>query len=625
MMQMLRAGLPSTQVLRSTSCLVFCKCFSTCCITARTSSGVPGYGRGVSPHLLRLSQDEFMGRGVSLGWRIHAREIWRGRGIGAVSCRAGEEVEDRVASFDGGGNGESFPSGRGRGGYNRGSTSGSEFGEGRVTSARGRGRGRGSGGYRDFSSSSGSESAEKRFTSGRGRGRGTGRGMESGRGRGRGGGRGGSTRGAFQPRSSNFARPERAESGEERWQYMGGERQDRRQQVGGGGFESGESFGGRGGFSNRDSSSRSGSEFGEERTTSSFRGRGGRGTGSFRGRGGFRGSTNSGSDYAERPTSFRGRGRGTDRGSGRGGRGRGGSTRGAFRPRDSNFARPPRAESEGKWQRSETFPRASGDSEREDRITTPVSEYTEQRFTSGSGGYRNSSSGSGYGEGRVTSFRGRGRGMSRGRGRGRGSTRGAFQPRANNSARPQRAEGEEKWQYMVRKKKTKISPAQQLDDDDESDDDVDEDGDENQVMYDEEDDMEGVVSEEDMEGVDPGEEMEVGEGKGEEWRRRKIGWLCKEIPGLRPSGIVTILNAQRNWIKGVDTKEIIETLIRRKEVLRAHRVRWSHLLSVFEFSDLHMLLDCRSNHSAMYVQCASVFELTDLHLLLDYHSNYSEM
>lgn len=165
--------------------------------------------------------------------------------------------------------------------------------------------------------------------------------------------------------------------------------------------------------------------------------------------------------------------------------------------------------------------------------------------------------------------------MSRGRGRGRGSTRGAFQPRANNSARPQRAEGEEKWQYMVRKKKTKMSPAQQLDDDDDdSDDDVDVDGDEDEVMYDDEEDMEGVVSEGDMEGVDPGEEMEAGEGKGEEWRRKKIGWLCKEIPGLRPSGIVTILNAQRNWIKGVDTKEIMETLIHRKEVLRAHRVRF---------------------------------------------------
>ena len=432
---------------------------------------------------------------------------------------------------------------------------------------------------------------------------GLGRGMESGRGRGRGGGGGGSTRGAFQPRSSNFARPERAEGGEEKWQYMGGERQDRRQQVGGaGGFERGESFpsgrGGRGGFSNRDLNSSSGSEFDEGRSTSySFRGRGSRGMGSgFRGRGGFKDSTNSGSEYTERSTSFRGRVRGTDRGSGRGGRGRGGSTRGAFQPRDSNFASPPRAESEGKWQRSETFPRSSGYSERENRITTPVSEYTEERFTSGSGGYRNSSSGSGYGEERVNSFRGRGRGMSRGRGRGRGSIRGAFQPRANNSARPQRAEGEEKWQYMVRKKKTKMSPAQQFDDDDDSDDDVDVDvdGDEDQVMYDDEEDMEGVVSEGDMEGMDPGEEIEGGEGKGEEWRRKKIGWLCKEIPGLRPSGIVTILNAQRNWIKGVDTKEIMETLIHRKEVLRAHRVSWSNLLSVFKFSDLHMLLDCRS-------------------------------
>lgn len=61
----------------------------------------------------------------------------------------------------------------------------------------------------------------------------------------------------------------------------------------------------------------------------------------------------------------------------------------------------------------------------------------------------------------------------------------------------------------------------------------------------------------------------------EVWRRKKIGWLCKELPGLKPAGIVTILNSQRPWITAVDTKQIIDHLLRTDQVLRAHRVlKW---------------------------------------------------
>jgi hypothetical protein len=70
----------------------------------------------------------------------------------------------------------------------------------------------------------------------------------------------------------------------------------------------------------------------------------------------------------------------------------------------------------------------------------------------------------------------------------------------------------------------------------------------------------------------------------EVWRRKKIGWLCKELPGLKPAGIVTILNSQRPWITAVDTKQVIDHLLRTDQVLRAHRVCFPPLLAILRLS-----------------------------------------
>lgn len=121
--------------------------------------------------------------------------------------------------------------------------------------------------------------------------------------------------------------------------------------------------------------------------------------------------------------------------------------------------------------------------------------------------------------------------------------------------RGQLFEGEEKWQRKVREKKARSSSP--YDSDDGLDDDDPEEG---GKLY-------TQLNDEDL-GESEGEQ----EGGVEVWRRKKIGWLCKEIPALRPTGIVTMLNAQRKWIKAVDTKEVMETLLRRDEVLRSHRV-----------------------------------------------------
>jgi hypothetical protein len=167
--------------------------------------------------------------------------------------------------------------------------------------------------------------------------------------------------------------------------------------------------------------------------------------------------------------------------------------------------------------------------------------------------------------GRRGSFRGSrgGRGAQGGRG-GRGS--GSFgdrrrgeddriqEPRASAPRRGQLFEGEEKWQRKVREKKARSSSARESEE--APDDDPEEAG-------------RGYLHPTDE---DPEESEGEQQGGVEVWRRKKIGWLCKEIPALRPTGIVTMLNAQRKWIKAVDTKEVVETLVRRDEILRAHRV-----------------------------------------------------
>lgn len=118
-------------------------------------------------------------------------------------------------------------------------------------------------------------------------------------------------------------------------------------------------------------------------------------------------------------------------------------------------------------------------------------------------------------------------------------------------------EGEEKWQRKVREKKAKTGFLQ-----------------DNELGPDDDPEERGRGYQDVNE--DGQDESEEGAKDVEDWRPKKIGWLCREIPALRPTAIVTLLNSQRAWIKAVDTKEVIETLMRRGEILRAHRVlKWT--------------------------------------------------
>lgn len=388
----------------------------------------------------------------------------------------------------------------------------------------------------------------------------TGRG--SGRGAGRGSGRG---RGTFSTRDSNSLRG--------RGDSMGRES---------GAFENGVGYQSRNGSRDRESSRFEDGQ-GYEKRFDRQRGRGtGRGRGRGRGRGlGNFGGVRGGKDwYGQSRGDF-----GAENGPGQGMRGRG-SLRGRGRGRGASNGFRGRDLAMHDRYSSRTGGRDAGDNVRATDVTNGGSvwkrslprenadEDGEKEFRHTSVDYRGSNADSVYSSNRSESERGgRGRGRGRGdrgtgRGRGRGThigrgAGGSGTTRGDRYVRPQagqRAEGEEKWQWMVRKKKSNpkhLVDFGKLDDDEDMDEGVDATG-----------DNEGTSDVGDEEGTSG-----IGENvRGEEWRRRKIGWLCKEIPTLKPTGVVTILNGQRSWITAVDAKEVTGRLLHEEDVLRAHRV-----------------------------------------------------
>lgn len=101
------------------------------------------------------------------------------------------------------------------------------------------------------------------------------------------------------------------------------------------------------------------------------------------------------------------------------------------------------------------------------------------------------------------------------------------------SQRLQREAGEENWQFMVRKKRAEAHESKST-------------------------------------GLDV--EDGVPEYQSEAYRKRKVAWLCKEIPYLGPRDTVNILNAQKRWITAVEAKEVIRHLMHIEHTIRAFRV-----------------------------------------------------
>eukprot|EP01018_Ginkgo_biloba_P016848 Gb_24325 [translate_table: standard] len=70
----------------------------------------------------------------------------------------------------------------------------------------------------------------------------------------------------------------------------------------------------------------------------------------------------------------------------------------------------------------------------------------------------------------------------------------------------------------------------------------------------------------------------------DEWRRRIVAWLCKELPGHDPARLIRTLNRQRKWIQPQDAKYIIIHLLQISESITSHRVyKWMSQQHWYEF------------------------------------------
>ncbi|MCO5568120.1 hypothetical protein L7F22_021816 [Adiantum nelumboides] len=97
---------------------------------------------------------------------------------------------------------------------------------------------------------------------------------------------------------------------------------------------------------------------------------------------------------------------------------------------------------------------------------------------------------------------------------------------------------------------------------------------------------------------------------GDDWMRKRLGWLCKEIPVLKASGLVKMLNNQKKWIKQKHLKELIEHLVRYMELNRAHRVlKWMQQQPFYEFEyELHNNMAFILGRNDKLSRCQDVFD-----------------
>eukprot|EP00250_Pteridium_aquilinum_P020815 c24961_g1_i1 orf=56-4504(+) len=106
------------------------------------------------------------------------------------------------------------------------------------------------------------------------------------------------------------------------------------------------------------------------------------------------------------------------------------------------------------------------------------------------------------------------------------------------------------------------------------------------------------------------DDVEDYEHVGDDWVRKRIGWLCKELPVLKASGLVKMLNKQRQWIKQAHLVELIEHLVRYMELNRAHRVlKWMQQQPLYEFEyELHNNMAFILGRNDKLSRCQDVFD-----------------
>lgn len=106
------------------------------------------------------------------------------------------------------------------------------------------------------------------------------------------------------------------------------------------------------------------------------------------------------------------------------------------------------------------------------------------------------------------------------------------------------------------------------------------------------------------------DDVEDYEHVGDDWIRKRLGWLCKEIPVLKASGLVKMLNNQKKWIKQEHMVELVEHLVRLMELNRAHRaLKWMQQQPFYRFEyELHNNMAYILGRNNKLSRCQDVFD-----------------
>lgn len=67
----------------------------------------------------------------------------------------------------------------------------------------------------------------------------------------------------------------------------------------------------------------------------------------------------------------------------------------------------------------------------------------------------------------------------------------------------------------------------------------------------------------------------------EQWRRSRLAWLCKELPGHKGGTLDRILNAQRKWMTQEDATYVVVHCTRIRENEAGFKVNFSALCIPF--------------------------------------------
>lgn len=96
----------------------------------------------------------------------------------------------------------------------------------------------------------------------------------------------------------------------------------------------------------------------------------------------------------------------------------------------------------------------------------------------------------------------------------------------------------------------------------------------------------------------------------EEWRRRKLAWLCKELPAHKSGTFTRMLNAQRKWIRQEDSTYVVAHCMRIRENEAGFKVyKWMMQQRWFRFDfALSSKLADYLGKERRYSKCRDIFD-----------------